>query len=593
MSSRSTVALVLVFAALAGLYWWTGRLAAETQRQVLEARRLFEAGEQEITAVGIERPGEGHLEAVRDESGWKITRPHAFIDANQTAWDRLAATVANLTNERPIESQLDDPTLYGLESPSLRVFAHHGQTLTQIDFGRLDPTQTYRYARSAGEGLFLAPAEAYEELNKSLLDLRDRRIFRAGDAGFSRIEYHAAANDARPEPVDIVFERQPDGGWLMTSPISAAASREKLDALASELQLLRGRRYIDQPENLADYGLAKPFATITGVTAAGESKTLNLGWIDDSQEDAGLFAQVDGEIPVFVVDASLVRLLPESVDGIREDRLFTREARQLTAFTYTDSERTMRFETGPAGGWQMTEPPVDDVDQLAVSAYISILKQLKAQSFPSPAIEPQPRIALNFEYANGLPPSEIAIGGPVPGSDPAEVYAWQDNGTLITLPAQAWPLIKGDPFKFRNRSLFEFDASDAEKVELTFEDSKYQFELDEGRWRVSEPAGYYFESQDDARALLEAMTNVKAVAVVSPHGGNEIHGLETPAVEARVWARDDAGSVASAGHVYVGNLATEQGRHRFARSAGREAIVLVDQSFVDDLRSALQGVVPR
>lgn len=593
MSTRWTVTLVLALAALTALYWWTGRHAVETERRAIQARQVFDSTPAGIRAIGLEKPGEEAIEARRTDSGWALTQPHTFIPANQSAWDRLAAALAALTNERTIESKLDDPDAYGLATPAMRVFVTIGESVTQIDFGRLEPTQAYRYARSADDGLFLAPASAYEELNKSLLDLRDRRIFRAGEAGFARIRYHAAANEARPEPVDIAFERQPDGTWRITEPIQAVASRKKVEELASEMQLLRGRSYVDQPENLADYGLAKPFARLTAETESGETRTLNLGWIDDSQENAGLFAQCDGEISVFVVDANIVTHLPESADDMREDRLFTREASQLTAFTYTDAERTMRFEIGPDGGWRMVEPPVDDTDQLAVSAYIAILKQLEARSFPNPAIEPQPRIALEFEFANDLPPSQIAIGGPVPGSDPAEVYAWEDNGTLITLPAQAWPLLKGEPFKFRNRSLFEFDRRDANAVQLTFDETQYRFENDNGHWKVIEPAGLYFESQDDARAILEALAGVKAVAVVSPHGGNEVHGLDTPIVEAALSARTADGAVVTAGHLVVGNLATDHGRHRFARSVGKEAIVLIDQSFVDDLRTALEGLAAR
>lgn len=593
MSTRWTIALVLVFAGLTAGYWWTGRLADETERRTIEARRVFTAEAAQVETLGIERAGEPLVEATRAESGWDIALPHPYIAANQSAWDRLAQTIVGLTNERPIESQLDDASVYGMDSPSLRVFVNLDGALTQVDFGRLDPTQSFRYARTADEGLFLAPVAIYEELNKSLLDLRDRRIFVPGEEGFGRIAYHAAPTETRPEAIDMTFQRQPDGQWMMTHPIQAAASSRKLNDLAAELALLRGRSYVDAPENLSDYGLANPFASVSAGTPGGELQTLHLGWIDDSQEDAGLFVQLEGHIPVVVVDASIVTHLPDSVEDMREDRLFTREASQLTGFTYRDDQWTMRFEIGPDGGWRMTEPAVDDTDQLAVSAYIAILKQIEAQSFPEPAVLPERRITLDFEFAGGLPSTQIALGGPVPGTDPAEIYAWQDNGTLVTLPARAWPLLRGEPFKFRDRSLFEFDVRDAEAVELTVDGTPYRFEVEAGRWRVVEPAGYYFESQDDARAILEAMSGVKAVAVVSPHGGNEIHGLDTPAVEAQVWVRGPDGTARSAGHLHVGNLATEQGRHRFARSAGKASILLIDQAFVDDLRAALEGVVLR
>src|SRR5690606_28186378 len=159
--------------------------------------------------------------------------------------------------------------LFDLDQPKLvvRVGTRDG-TLTQISFGSIDPTRRHRYARvGTDDAVFLTPAEAFFALNRPLDDLRERRVFPALDEGLTAIEYRRApAMDAEGNETPEIRERyavDAEGVWWIESPIRARANQAKLRALAEELSLLRGSNYIDAPSDLGDYGLDRPFATVT------------------------------------------------------------------------------------------------------------------------------------------------------------------------------------------------------------------------------------------------------------------------------------------------------------------------------------------
>ena len=140
----------------------------------------------------------------RAESGWAISKPNPTIEANQVVWDRAAKAVAMLDNARTIEPAAD-AAAYGLDKPVLTFTAsrQEGAPLRSSS-ARLEPTQAYRYARLDGELVFLVDIEQFNELDRSLDLLRDRRLLKVGDRALPKFEFsrfRAPKNAARPIPL--------------------------------------------------------------------------------------------------------------------------------------------------------------------------------------------------------------------------------------------------------------------------------------------------------------------------------------------------------------------------------------------------------
>ncbi|MBE9191051.1 DUF4340 domain-containing protein [Gloeocapsopsis crepidinum LEGE 06123] len=102
------------------------------------------------------------------------------------------------------------------------------------------------------------------------------------------------------------FERNQNGQWVMTSPEKTPASNASISYLLDLLVQGRSDRTIQVPTNqLADYGLADPQATVIVTLNNQQTHQLNLGNADFSGNS--LYAQADpGNNPSGNVDLLLV-----------------------------------------------------------------------------------------------------------------------------------------------------------------------------------------------------------------------------------------------------------------------------------------------
>ena len=593
MTSRRTIVYGIAFALLVVAYALTGRIEKRIERRTFDAKRIFDFEAKDIRSLSIERAGEAPVEALRgDGDTWRIVSPRDHIQPNAPMWDQLAEVASNITNERPIENDAERLELFELDLPKLTVrVGTEGGSLTQLEFGAIDPTRRHRYTRAGtNTDVFLTPAEAFFAFNRPLLDLRERRVFPAIESGLTAIEYRrAAATDIDDNVTPALNERytlDADGIWWIESPVRARANQQKLRALAEELSLMRGDNYIDEPANTSEYGLDAPFASITpyaGDTAAG---TLNIGWLDDVNEGK-IFAKTGRSPSVFSIDSHLVTLLPDGPLGFRERRLFTGEATKLNRIVYRDTNTELTLSAEGDSGWRLVQPAVDDSEQLAISFYIAVLKGVEGVTFPEETTIDNPRIEIELYDRGVQTPRHIRIGGAVPGSDPLIFYAETDFGLVTTIGLQEYRLLQATAFRFRNKNIFAFEPADANILELTIDETKYAFVRRNERWLVAEPEGHMLESQADIADLLETLATLEATEQATPEPAADVVGTDAPVLSARVFL--ESGTII--GPLKVGNRKASESRERFVTIEGRGSVYYVDQTILDDVRDTLRGVV--
>lgn len=597
MSFRATLFWVLSFAVLVTAYWVTDRREQTQQRAIEEAKRIFEYAPGDVTTLSLKWFDEDRaIEAVRTGSRWSFVAPYEYVPADQAAWDQLAAAAVALTNERTIDVAPDDLSAYGLDNPRLTLLVGAGSgTLQQVAIGGPDPTKTYLYIRVDDGDVMLGGAEPILALNRRLDDLRDRRIFSFGDAVLSKISYTGQTRAAPVESFALSLERVTGETWQITAPADAIPNQRKVMALAAELAQAKGRGYIDEPANLSDYGLAPPFATIEA-SAGGDPKTLLVGWVasGDGSEAGGLYAKLHGLPSVFEIDARILALLPGDADAFRERRLFTRRAEALERIRYASDQASFTLENDPYAGWKFEDPPYTDIDQVAVSNYVGVLRRVEGRRFPGEEIAA--RVRIEFDFSDGSAPAAIEIGDVVPESNPPEFYARLDSGAVTTLSFESAMALRAQAIEFRNRDLLNFIPRDARAVDLTFDGRRYRFERDAQAWALAEPADHMLESAADLEALLRMLSNLRASEIDDLPPSPRSQGMHDPlcSVQVTVSPSDDPSASTVIGPLHVAKpVSQELSRLRFATVAGRDAVYHVEQSFIDDLRDILGGVIPR
>lgn len=611
MNTKNTLGMLAFLVALLLAYWLTDLFRQSAERSEHDSHRLsrFEAGA--IVEIRVERVGENPVYGTRNADGeWAFVEPYPYIESNPIVWNRLADAVATVTNERTIQENPKDLDLYELDPPHLIVEAktEAGESV-RIVAGAIDPTQEYRYARADDGPVVLITTSDFHELNRSLLDLRQRFVLPPSDSGIDRLQfahiYTGGLESDDPEFVEpeigdvsvkVVLERDADLVWQMHVPVETRANQARVQTLIDEVRFMTGRNYIDNPENLSDYGLDPPERILTVHEGEGDmERTLMIGWVAAEGEGGGIFAKIADNPSVFVIDAHIISLLPRTPDAFRETRLLSGEATNLAAIRYRDEHTELRLVNDETTGWTLVEPPFDDVAQNAVSAYIAFLKGIGGTSFPVDPEAPgfdHPAVGLELFYRGAAESTTILIGGTVPDTSPPLYYAKQEDGAITTVPLAVMLAMRASAFKFRDKRIFRFPEDRALKIALQLDGNAFEFKKVGETWAVVQPENMRIESQADVRDLLRILSRAQALSVVSPTPPADVQGLDSPIFSARVEYKDNE-EPHVLGPFEIGASKASSSRERFARVEGRPEVFFVDQDLIDDLRAVCGGFTSR
>lgn len=604
--------LLWALAALCLAYWLILRREEKQKEEAIQAKRVFSFAPADLSTITIEREGERPTVGVRNPDGsWRVTSPYPLA-ANQQVWERAAKHFAELANERTIEESPTDPALYGLDTPYLRVTARAGDDVSAaVIVGDLDPTKKFRYARLPDGPVFLVHPDTVFELDRNLLWLRDRQLVKTGQKGISRIECAPiravregeTAPDAKGwiELPALIVERDANGQWQLLHPEGGRADQEAVENYATLVRFAVGRNYVDAPEDLADYSLRPPKARLTVTSGDFAPQTVYFGAFEaDKKDDPGVYVKRESDPAVFVVDAQLFQDFPKSAGAWHEKRLLSRSGADIASLEYEAGEQSFALVNEPGGAWRLTRPVEGETDQIAVSQFVSALREIRGVRYhgerrPEFGLE-NPAIRIRLTFRDEAPPAEILVGSPAAaGPDGRTRYAQQDAGAVIEISNEDAEGLQFTVSDMVVKQLMKFDPDRARAVSMRFDGTAYGFEKGDRNWLIREPARKAWESQSDMKALLDAFSRVRAESVkfrVMPPNPSA-YGLDKPLLTVEVTLEPEAenGEPVKLGPLQVGKPDDQDPHLRYATVAGREEVFLVRQALIDTVRDALRGVV--
>lgn len=613
MRIRSTAILAAVLAVLCAGYWAWTRFEKEEARQIAEAKRIVDFDTKSIVRIEVRRAGQEPVQAERDAAGaWVITKPDSDVSADTRRWESMAEAVAGMVNERTIGAG-GDLTAYGLAAPELVVVADtaDGRGI-RVAFGSMEPIQVNRYARVDDGQVILISNETFKRLNRSLNDLRDRRVFHFAPDEILRIEFARIWNGRGEAPAGAPIELGAELGraaveresaaapWRVVEPVDAPADQERIALMLEMFPNAMGKSYIDSPESLADYGLEPPWARLTLVAGEGRApETLLLGSADlEGAYDNGVFVKKDGESPVFTIEPQLMNALPLTRTHFRDARLITRPLKGLNGLHYVAQGVEFVLQKFPEQGWQMTMPPAEQTDQVAVSTLIGNLVQLSVLDFPAggPAEfgleEPVVVITLGFDQEA---PVELRFA-PGPGGSKA-CFATQDTGAVSMLPAEALEMLARSPADFQTFELLRFNRAEAVEMKISYEGTNYTLENRGGVWQVVSPEQVALQNQDDARTILNALSPLTAEQAIPLEAGALLapFGLDVPVFSGTVTtlAKEAPDQPIVHGPVFIGGPVDGQPQRRYAMVGGRSGVYVIKQAIFDQIREGMRGIQPK
>ncbi|HET9406511.1 MAG TPA: DUF4340 domain-containing protein [Candidatus Sulfotelmatobacter sp.] len=370
MKIRGLLFATLIFAVLAGVLYWSDhrKSSAEAAKPSGdEVPAILKLDENAISSLNLKKKNAPPIELAKTGSEWKITEPKPY-GADQSTVTGMLSTVSALNSERLVDDKATDLKRYGLEQPSFELdVAEKDNKSQRLLLGDDTPTGNGVYAALAGDPrVFTIANYNKNSIDKSLNDLRDKRLLTVNADKVSRVEIDGKSGD-------IEFGRNKDA-WQIVKPKPLRADNSEVGELE--------RKLTDAKMDLSGSGAseqdaASTFAHGSPVATAkltDESSTQELQVRKSKDAYYAKSSVVEG---VYKVGNDLGEALNKKLDDFRNKKLFD--------FGFADPNK-IEIHSGSKNYWLMRGGQDwwnngKKMDASAVQSLISNLRDMAADKF--------------------------------------------------------------------------------------------------------------------------------------------------------------------------------------------------------------------
>lgn len=384
MKFKTNLVLLAIVAALGSfVFFYEIKGGEERQKEAEKSKELLSFQQSAATRLVIERP-DTTLVLQEKDGDWVLTAPVADMTDKQ-AVERYLRNLQETKRERVVVDSADAAgdagvaARYGLDAPRLRVLLEtEDGLLDTVVFGKDTPTERYTYAQQRGPNpeVFVVRAWSFDNLDKSVFDLRDTRVF-----PFDKDEV-AELKLMRVDRQIIAVKNGED--WQLEEPVAGAADASEIDGLLNRLNNAKAKAFVAEQadeEALSGFGLA-PLSTLEVSLLVGDDraeKRLRIG----AQTDGGDYYARDLSSPqVFRVDSSLVNQLRKEVNDLRDKKplKFVRDA--VTRIELQNGAAPLIVaEKDTSGVWSLVAPEGREAKSWKWNSLLTDLEQLEAAGF--------------------------------------------------------------------------------------------------------------------------------------------------------------------------------------------------------------------
>jgi len=378
MKSRGLLIAALVLAALSGVMYWSNRHPASEDSSSKAASdasvKILSLNQADIVRFSIRRKDQLQVDFSKNPSGsWEITAPKPLA-ADQDDVSSLLSGLSSLSSDRLIEQKVDNTASYGLTNPPLEIVATLKDNKTQkLLVGDQTPSGNAFYAMQAGDPrLFTIASYAKTSLDKSVNDLRDKRLLTADFDRVSQIELRNAAKKQ-----EVTLARSKDS-WQIVKPAPYRADSDSVDGLIRALR--EAKMDLSAASDNADTGAAfksaQPFgdAKITGASGTQELEVRKTKDKDD------YYAKSSAISGVYKVAATTGTGLNKDLDDFRNKKLFDFGYQDPEKIEIHDGARSYLIKRSGSDWWG---PDGKKLDTSTVDPVVEKIRGLAATRFPA------------------------------------------------------------------------------------------------------------------------------------------------------------------------------------------------------------------
>lgn len=386
MKIKHTLIALLLLAALGGAYYFVQKQPVPEQVSAIPREDLFTFKPEDVQELTLNvsgqptatfrrlppdsaaaKPAPQGESAPQPEAQWEIVEPAGMAADSyqiQSFVDEFASFKANPLADDPASTQTPVWAEFALDQPvrSIKMKLKDGKTVS-LDVGKDNPSGYAKYARrnETGPVLLLDSADNKSLLEKSLFDLRDKRImpmeinsatrldlrFNFGGSGPGAEEIARARSLGLPvRPDRLSFIRDSSGNWRLTEP----TRRSDVGGATYLATIIAGGQMHSVIEekagNLAQYGLERPQLRVEVHAPSGKSELL-VGKMVKEGDQEYFYAMTSLRPHVFTILRTVYDQLNQDLEYYRNRYLFDFETSNARSVELTGPAAAKDSSSGP------------------------------------------------------------------------------------------------------------------------------------------------------------------------------------------------------------------------------------------------------
>lgn len=358
----------------------------------------------------------------------------------------------------------------------------------------------------------------------NLKELRDPRVVRVRAADATRLEISAGGQTAELDKVGQQWQ-----GSGAVRDVDSSAVQEVLAALED----LRAIDYVDEPGDLAQYGLDQPRATYT-LTAVGQLAPVQVKIGSNTASGRNAYVQSGDSSTVIVTTAVQADRLALNLLALRSRDIFSFPTEQITRVVAERPHMTYEMVRGTANEWTLLQPADAPADASNTRVLVNDLSHLRAKAVVAEkALEEygldNPLTTLAFTVTPPAPTTQASQPADAPPAEPPVEHtlriarrggvafaARDDNDEIFELDETVFRSLTAELIDPR---LFVFKADDITRVKIVAPAGAVEFVKEDGQWKYATDP-YVELSQKNVKELMERVAGLQAEVYFAFAGGN-------------------------------------------------------------------------
>ena len=602
MRFKTTLFLLIAVLGLGAFIWLVERKADTTERREDRARFAIRVDSSKVTALELVA-GDLQIECEKKGHQWLITNP-VKTRADGGEVQRLLEELERLPRGEVITAaeqkrQHLTEADYGFVPPRARIVLRTEQRDVTILVGRDAALGGSLYIKEDGQpDIISTGTNILAALPRDVVDLRDRRIFEGFPADVTRVSVR------RPEGF-LQLVRNAQGMWRIEKPLSARAAGPAVQDLLDKLFELRVHDFVADSFAAASlYGLDEPVAQVT-VASDKQEQTLLLGKLSD-QDSGQMYATVQGIEAVYTVPSNSLESLRVKVDSLRDRRLVTVPAYEISYIQMEEGERVVKLQQ-TNGVWHVIEPKQYRADEQRVQVLLGEWTGARADAYSDDPGTNLAEVGLAPPARKILlarnPPLPPTTNAPEPVAEAGEsasilissseagdgriMVKVEGEDSLYLMASDAMHAMSLDPLYYRDHQVLALDPSNVRTLSVQRDGAEDSIERESTNSFRAAGGGKQTIAKAAADAILAELRDLRAVDLIAEDPADlSPFGLDAPKVTLAVGLAGGASGLGKS--LLIGG--TIPGGYVYAMIKGQDVVFTLEKGVAERLTHGLYNV---